>query len=248
MQVSQNKLMTICRLIGENKEGEARKLIPPRSRHLLLMMDNPDGIRWYGHLPLLNFAAMKGCRTIIEYLLDGGADIKWTNPQNGLTSLHLAAYYGHEQCCKLLLDRGANIEERDYGGSTSLKHASTNGMVNVCKLLLKKGANIDARHTDSWTALHCAAFNDDVSLTKLLLSEGARIDLVSSSIGQTPLGVAKKSGSTNVVSLIENHIVMINLSGVISRGLIKTSTFSDFLIHKVDDPRLFIIIANFAYQ
>ena len=60
-------LEEIFRLIEEKKFEEAKKLIPPQSRHLVLS---------HNTMPLLHFAVKNGCVDIVNYLLDGGADIE----------------------------------------------------------------------------------------------------------------------------------------------------------------------------
>jgi ankyrin repeat protein len=56
------------------------------------------------------------------------------------TALHEAAASGHEATIRLLLERGANIETRDYRGITALHTAAAFGHEATTRLLLDYGA------------------------------------------------------------------------------------------------------------
>ena len=52
---------------------------------------------------------------------------------------------------ELLLDRGANPDEKNYNGNTPLWQASYNGNFEIVELLLSKGANPDERNDNGIT-------------------------------------------------------------------------------------------------
>ena len=62
-----------------------------------------------------------------------------------MTSLHYAAAHAHVNVVSLLLEKGANTEERSTDNLTSLHNAAAHAHVNVVALLLDKGANIEAK-------------------------------------------------------------------------------------------------------
>ena len=152
-------------------------------------------------------------------------------------------YASRAECCELLLNRGANI---NGDKPPPLIIASRRGDERICKVLINKGADVNACTDDGFTCLHSAALMNRISIAKIFLAAGARTDMEGWN-GETPLDIARNH-SKEIASLIENHIITINLSGVISRGLDDYSPFSDFLIHKIDDPRLFLIVTQFAYN
>ena len=245
--LSEEKLANIYKLVSEGKSKQARRLIPVKIRHHVLRLKDGTNIQRYGKSPLLNFVAQEGSCDLLECLLDGGADIERREPY-GDTPLVAAARNGNNECCELLINRGANIEARCSAiGDTSLIAASIRGETSTCKLLLRRGANINACNNLNRSALYHAVACDRISVVKLLLSEGARfyIDYVN---GYTPLDLAIKQNKPEIVSLFENHLVTTNLSGIISRGLTDGFEFSDFLVKGICDARLFIIVAKFAYN
>ena len=60
--------------------------------------------------------------TAVTMLLDAGADINAVN-EGDFTALHGAAFRGLNEVIKLLVDRGANIDARDYRGRTAFRIA-----------------------------------------------------------------------------------------------------------------------------
>ena len=251
--LSEQELRKICALIHENKYEEAKSLIPVQYRHLPLIVEQPFAVfgflgrDQFGQWPLLHFAISEDACEMIEFLLDGGTNIEIRNVRYSHTPLLTAVDLGKEECCELLLDRGASIEARCSGGWTPLILAAYHGDENMCKLLLNRKADINARDIDGRSVLRHATHFPKMPVIKLLLAEGAHID--KDNYDTSPIDAVKRDPhAKQFIPLFENQIVTLNLSGVISRSLIVHSLFSDFLIHKIDDPRLFIIISNFAYQ
>jgi ankyrin repeat protein len=88
--------------------------------------------------PLLT-AANHGQSGAVESLLAAGADpCKCTD--TGWSPLSIAAYKGHDECVRLLLEDGAPTEEDDPTLSALLQ-AATKGLASTVSLLLKHGAD-----------------------------------------------------------------------------------------------------------
>ena len=64
---------------------------------------------------------------------------------NYFPALHEACQHGHLQIAQFLVQKGADIEERDYQEKTPLHYASLNGDVKIINYLVEKGANKRAR-------------------------------------------------------------------------------------------------------
>ena len=224
----------IIDLMWDEKFEEVKALIPA-DRHLLYLGTE---------LPFLSFAVSIGACVIVEYLLDGGADIELRETEhgvNGYTPLQCAAEKGRHECCELLLNRGANIKASSRNGE-ALMIASAYGRESVCKLLVDRGADVNACDDAGWTALHWAAEFDNVPIANLLLAAGARLE--KNKKGYSPVDRSKRT----VKLLLIHHVVTMNLSGVIARGLSDYTPFTPFLIDGIYDPRLFLIVANFAFE
>jgi ankyrin repeat protein/mono/diheme cytochrome c family protein len=152
----------------------------------------------------------------VNLLLDRGADMnaKPTMGGNGLiwgggrTPLMWAAFYGNEPLLKLLLARGAKVNEFTLAGG-ALAQAAWGGHVGVAQLLLEAGAQVDLRDfVANYTPLHWAADSERASpaIAELLLARGADANAEGGQpvdnflgVAQTPLMLARKRGDTPIV-------------------------------------------------
>jgi ankyrin repeat protein len=117
------------------------------------------------------------------------------------TALHLAARGGHEILAKILLERGADIDEESSTGETALFMAVKAGHGAVAKLLLKSGASVQEKSSQGRTALHEAARKGHEALAKMLLENGADIHEKIRD-GETALFIAVRAGHIAVVKLL----------------------------------------------
>jgi ankyrin repeat protein len=69
-----------------------------------------------------------------QLLINRGADLD-AQQDDGWTSLHLAALFGHIDFMRLLLDRGANPHARDNFGETPSQVARTHQQQEISRLL-----------------------------------------------------------------------------------------------------------------
>ncbi len=117
--------------------------------------------------------------------LDANAKLK-----DGKPLLCWAAEMNRIKSLKLLLDRGARVEEASgIMGGTALCFAAWRGGVEAVKLLLARGARLDATNKDGWTALHYAAAGGCVEVVRLLVQKGADLSAKNKD-GRTPADVA----------------------------------------------------------
>jgi len=126
----------------------------------------------------------------------------------GTTALMLAARSANK--VKLLIEHGANVNERAASGFTALLIAARyHGNAEVVRLLLKQGAkaqeekNVQVRNSAS--ALFFAATNGDVEMARALLDAGANVDekmLVLGEFLMTPLVAATRRGDTAMVEFL----------------------------------------------
>lgn len=75
---------------------------------------------------------------------EGGMDrlVAYVDAEDGTTPLHHAAWHGHVDVVRLLLQHGARPQAQNADGSTPLHWAAMNGHPEVARLLLAVGPEV----------------------------------------------------------------------------------------------------------
>ncbi|KAL4457582.1 hypothetical protein ABPG75_012447 [Micractinium tetrahymenae] len=108
------------------------------------------------------------------------------------TPLHLAALYGHAECVRLLLERGARADVADSDGAQPLHDAAAGGYAAICEMLLEAAPGcIDRGDTDGDTPLHNAARGQHEAVVQLLVDRGADVSLQNDDF-KTPVQLAER--------------------------------------------------------
>jgi len=93
--------------------------------------------------------------------------------ENGDTFLHGACLGGRVELARSLLDRKADVNQRDNQGVDALMWASAAGHCNIIELLTSRGADINARDNAGWTAIAYATTHDKHPACLCLISKKA---------------------------------------------------------------------------
>lgn len=172
----------------------------------------PEGIFVDSHHLCIMWAANGGdARLIAEYL---GNEVPCRILTNALV---MAAIDGHVECCRLLLNKGADVNGFDIHGYRPLASAACNLHAEIVRLLLDCGAEVDGRDSMLKTPLMraCEAASlgyngieskefDKIKydLVEFLLSVGADVNATDET-GKTPLHSAELDPAT-IVLLLKN--------------------------------------------
>ncbi len=149
----------------------------------------------------LHIACKNNFENLAQSLIVNNADIALKDEENR-SALHHACIVGSARIVKLLLDRGAKIDE--LGGKLNqspLHIAVKNNHLDIAKLLLENGANIDELGPLDQTPLHIAVKNGNIDIAELLLDAGANID-AKNKLGFTPLHNAIRAEDVSMIKLL----------------------------------------------
>ncbi len=107
----------------------------------------------------------------VQALLKSGADPNQRH-EMGATALMYAAAFSTDECLRVLLDAGAQVNGSGNNGATALIWEYSPDTTKV-RLLLERGAEVNAKTKDGTTALVTAARRGNTDSVKLLLAHGA---------------------------------------------------------------------------
>ena len=80
----------------------------------------------------------------------------------GYTPLHLAARYGHHQLARLLIRKGACVDDHDCSGATPLHLAALYGLADTVNVLLNMNATTEMKDKNGKTPLEVVLENASV--------------------------------------------------------------------------------------
>ena len=113
----------------------------------------------------------------LAVLLDADPALVNAVAEDGFGPLGLASFFDHEPAARLLLSRGAPVDQASANGMRvmPLHSAAAARSVPIARLLLERGAPVNARQGEGggFTPLMEAALNGQMDLIELLLAFGA---------------------------------------------------------------------------
>ena len=123
---------------------------------------------------------------------------------DGFTALGLAAFFGHHEAARLLLETGAkpNQASRNALHVTPLHSACAAGHAAVAYLLLQHGADPNAAESNGMTPVHTAAGTGNREIAALLLDAGADRARQSRD-GSTPAAIARQYGHPEIAAELD---------------------------------------------
>jgi ankyrin repeat protein len=156
-------------------------------------------------LDLFN-ACAAGKTEVVLAELDRDPTLLESRSSDGWTPLHLAAFFGHAELAKGLLNRGAPIDAVSANPMRNTPlHAATAGRnAQLVSLLLEQGADANARQHGGWTALQSAAQSGCLAIARSLVEHGAQIG-VRADNNQSALDLALSNGHGDVASFLEQQ-------------------------------------------
>ncbi|RYO55956.1 hypothetical protein AA0116_g8774 [Alternaria tenuissima] len=187
------KLYTCARVDFQNMGIHLARLGP----------DTEEPPNWFGkgvYTRAIRLAVTRGCLSLVELLLDKGADSNYT--------LDAAVVYGRAELLKMLLDRGTKISdaliEEDSSGKPArlLSNFRWGPYLDVVRLLIDAGVDVD-ESIGKESSLAWAIAAEHTALFNFLLERGA--NLHSPGTAEECVRRAKQDGLESMLSLLEQH-------------------------------------------
>ena len=144
-------------------------------------------------------AAQSGNTAAILDLLRKGLDVNARDDQDGRTILMHAAWFGHLDVMRILIDKGADANAKNKNGATALILAADRGNAEIVTFLIDKGADVNAKDGNR-TALMLAANKGNADFVRFLIDKGA--DVNARDKEGTALILSADKGNAEIVSFL----------------------------------------------
>ena len=200
----------------------------------LFRWPSKHGIRFWAILlgeakiPFLHFASQRGLLSVIEAMIDSGANLKLNKKDHyGQTPFSWAAREGHETVVRLLIERDdVDINSRDDLGRTPLSWAVRNGHEAIV-LLLTERDDVVVNPKDHWgnTPLLNAVRNQHEAIVRPLIKRGDLDTNVEDVYGRRALSVAILSGHEAIFQLLIERGAEIDLRDYKGRTLLSYAAY-----------------------
>ena len=167
--------------------------------------------------------ASKGNTAAVKGWLERGVAVNMRGPSKN-TPIMEAAFAGHVETVKLLLDHGADLSAKKSDGETvvslgarhkdivqlfkdvsALVEAARNGDNKALKSLIDKGTPLNGLNEGGQSALTEASWNGKTDTVKLLLEKGADPNIKKPD-GESPLSIAMSRKHQDVIALLKEAI------------------------------------------
>lgn len=160
--------------------------------------------------PPLHFAANIGNLQAVQLVLQYEPDVNLKFSEKQWTALHCAISAENYDIFKLLLEKGANCNERNTWGATPFHRVLRNNNMQVVQLFMNHGADIKVTDIHGRTALHYAALNiNNIDVIQFVLEQGFDIEC-SDHHGYSPLHYAATIGNAGGCEFLLEHGAMVN--------------------------------------
>ncbi len=106
----------------------------------------------------------------VIYFIETGSSPNQKDAKNENYLLHIAARKGHSDIVKYLIERGADVNAKDYFQRSALHLASRLRHFDIIQFLIENGADVNAKDKFEETALQIAIEQKHFDIVKFTFS------------------------------------------------------------------------------
>ena len=148
----------------------------------------------------LHWSVESGNYELVTYFIDIETDIH-VETNDGLNCLHIAAFKGHLNLCKMLIEKHKfDVDMIDYEGRTALHWSALGNNYELVTYFVYKGTDIHLKTIDGRNCLHIAAVMGHLNLCKILIDEYKFDVTMTNYNGWTALHFSAQSGNYELVN------------------------------------------------
>lgn len=116
----------------------------------------------------------EGVERFEQMFQTGEFDFHYRNERSKCSVIHYAARQGDLNRVKLLVEKGADVNEKDDYRSSVLHYAVESGNLELALYLVEKGADVNAKNNYGTAVLHFTAKSGSLELVELLVKQGGK--------------------------------------------------------------------------
>ncbi|KAJ7789811.1 hypothetical protein B0H14DRAFT_2535914 [Mycena olivaceomarginata] len=126
--------------------------------------------------------------------------------------LTVAAYYGYQKMCQLLLNKGADVNAQGGFYGNAFQAAANGSHDKIVQVLLDKGADVNVQGGHFGNALQAAAYRGHDKIVQVLLDKGAYVNAQGGFYGNA-LQAAASEGHDKIVHVLLDKGADVNAQG-----------------------------------
>lgn len=175
-----------------------------------------NAVDHHGKTPL-HHAVAHSNNAVVEFLLKQ-KNIDMNHQASGhalVTPLHKAAYQGHSDIVKLLIDQGANPNIRNIFGRTAVHDAVLSKSAETLAMILQSKPNLDIVDNDEQTPLFVAISTGFDTAAEMLLEAGANPNIAAKTI--YPIHKAAYLAKKEILPALIHHGADVNVRNFLGK-------------------------------